>query len=198
MPDPPGVNIFTRFVLENPWPLAGLLAVAAIAVAWPALREGRPGRTRPALGLAGAAAAVVAAALAVTTSGERARAVTRELVDSVVAGDLVAAVDLFSDDATVSLGSTTSPAYDRDVIVSGLDRATRYDVAGNRIRALRAYTVSGDEAEVHLGCLTDAGYGYTPSTWVLRVRREGDGEWRVIRLTCVSIATRPPPPPGRW
>ena len=97
-----------------------------------------------------AAAAVVAAALAVTTSGERARAVTRELVDSVVAGDLVAAVDLFSDDATVSLGSTTSPAYDRDVIVSGLDRATRYDVADNRIRALRAYTVSGDEAEVLL------------------------------------------------
>ena len=38
-PDPPPVGLFTKWVLENPYPLGAILLAMAIVMAWTALRS---------------------------------------------------------------------------------------------------------------------------------------------------------------
>jgi len=203
MPPPPEVNLVTRYLFENPWPLGGVLVVAGVLLAWLGLREGRLDRLRlaPVFLIPGAAVFIVAAF--VETSGERARTVTRALVDAVVDGDPVAAMATFAPDATFHVGSQTNPGQSYEMIRSAVSWFTgRFEVSGNRVTRLRGYTETPDAATVHLVCWTEtAGMGGGVTQWVVRVERVADPgtpgghSFRITRLTLLTLNGQAPPMP---
>ncbi len=192
LPDPPSSGLLTRYVLENPLPVAIVLLLMAAIFGWLGMRDG----TKSNLGLAGAALAVAALVFAlgtlITTSAEHGEDVTRELVERVVANDISGAMQLFTDDATVSLASPNNPGLSIEFVRAGLDRVSAESIVSNRIRMLNGFSESSDTAIVHLGCLTDTNSFLTPSKWILRIQRQDDDQWKVTQLTCVSIANQTP------
>jgi hypothetical protein len=153
MPDPPDVNLFTRYVLENPYPLAGVLFIMALAAAWIGLRDGR----KPPLITAGVgtliAAAVLAAGTLIVTPAERGRKVTIEMVERIVQGDVNGGMMLFSPDATFAVGSPQNPGMDIGFIRRQAEWLHgRYTIQSNRISSLRSYTESPTRGVVHMTC----------------------------------------------
>ena len=198
MPQPPDVGLLTRYVLENPYPLGLGLFIIAVIAGWLGLRDGRADRMWIALAALVLAAAVLATGLFVVTSGERARRVTRDLVEAVVTKDLVGSANLLAGDARLQFGSTTNVSHDRNFIITGLSRfAGRFTIQDNKLTMLKSFSESSDTATVHLACWTEAGGygGYTPSQWVLRIKRQSDGSWKVTRIVCISVSGKPPPAP---
>jgi hypothetical protein len=195
MPEPPPVGLFTRYVLENPYPLGLLLVALAAGFAWKALQTERPQRLRSAAVLAGLGAAVLVAGALVVTAGERARRVTMAVVEAAVAADVSGAAALFADDARLSFGSPNNPGLPRRDIETRIDQLDgRYRIQANQVTMLRAYTETSDRATVHLACRTtlERGFGPTPTQWVLRVQRQGDGAWKIAHVTWISYAGRSP------
>lgn len=193
MPDPPQTSVFTRWILENPWPVAILLAALAIVMAWTALRDGRMARLKIAIAPAVASLLVMAAGIFITTAGERGEAVVEDFVEAVVNEDVLGAPAMLSDDATMALGKTTNPGFDAEYVKRQLDQLmVRYDITSNRITRLRGYGLSADRAEVHLGCRTEVneGWGPTPSQWVIEVKRQDDGQWKISRVTNISVGVQ--------
>ena len=195
MPDPPAVNLLTRHVLENPWPLGGILLVAALIVGWIGLREGQAGRLRVAGGLAVAGLIVLAVGHLVVTPGEHGRRATRAFVEAVTAADLVGAMDQFADGATLAVGSPSNPGFDLDFLRAQLSYVSgRYTISSNRITMLRGFKAGGDRAIVHLACWTevDGGYGPTRTSWYLEVARQPDDAWRITRLVWIMVNGQEP------
>lgn len=195
MPDPPSVNLFSRYVLENPWPAAVILLAIAAGLAWHGAREGLWKRVQLSGLLVLGAIGVFSAASLIDTPGEEAERVVEQFVAAAVANDLTGADRLLAADATLAIGSPRNPGVDINAIRSNLTRLRNYQITANRITSLRGYSVGSDRAVVHLGCLTDGGSGFTgrvPSAWVLDVRAEPDGSWLIERITCISIAGRTP------
>ncbi len=195
MPDPPSVGFFTRFVLENPYPL--MLALGAVALTFfvLAIRDGRPGHWYTAGVAVVIGFAVLATGLMVTTPAEHGEAVTREFVQAVVDHDVPTAMSYFSPNASFTIGSPNNPGQSVSFIQSRLIALEgRYPIQSNRITSLRGYTEGPNAAIVHLRCRTDVagGYGLTPSEWVLRVQQDDNGDWKITQLTAISIASRTP------
>ncbi len=195
MPQPPQVGLITRYVLENPYPLALVLLALAGGLAWTAVRNERRDRLRAGGALAILGVAVLLLGAVVVTSGEHARRITRALVEAAVAADVSAAMQLFADEATLSFGRATNPGYATDEIHWRLERLDdQWRIESNRITMLRSYSESSDAATVHLACLTmlTRGYGATPTQWVLRIQRQPGGGWKIAHVTWVSINRHPP------
>jgi hypothetical protein len=199
MPEPPSVDLWTRSVLENPYPLGiGLLALGAV-IFWLGLRDGRADRMRIAVVPVLLGAATLVTGTVVVTAGEHARTVVSRFVDAVVEEDLLAATTLLDADVRLHLSSPSNPGYRLGDIADGLSSLTaRYDITENRITMLDSFTESAGHATVHLGCLTEVagGYGPTPTTWVLQVELQPDGAWTITRMTWVSVMGDPPR--GLW
>lgn len=198
-PPAPDVGFFIRYVLENPYPLTIALALIALALGWLGLTDNRRPLIAIAVICALVAAGVLITGMTVTTSGEHARRITRQFVNAVVANDLNTAMALMTPDASLAVGSPQNPGRDRQFIHGRLaDLSQRYPIQSNTITTLRSYSQPNDAAIVHLACRTSAGgYGPTPSQWVLHIHRDADGQWRIRRLTAISIALRRPDP-GLW
>ena len=195
MPEPPRVGLFTRYVLENPYPLGVLLLALAAGFAWTALRSDRPQRLRTAgiLGVVGAA--VLLTGTWVATAGEHARRVTLAVVEAAVAADVSGAAALFADDARLSFGSPNNLGRPRGDIEARIDQLDgKYRIQSNQVTMLRAYTETSDRATVHLACFTtlERGFGPAPTQWVLRVERQDDGTWKIAHVTWISYAGRSP------
>jgi hypothetical protein len=195
-PPAPDVGLFTRFVLENPWPLAVVLLAIAAAVAWIGLRDGRRRPLSISAVFAFLAAAVLATGLLVTTPAEHGTRVTRELVEAAVAGDVQGAMALFADDAAMTISSPRNPGFSVAALESRLSRLhTQYGIRSNRIRTLRGYTEDRETAIVHLACSTDLdGASAVPTQWVLRIELQEDDSWLITRMTFVSLFGNPPQP----
>lgn len=195
MPDPPASDLFTRYVLEQWWVSTALLVILGGVVLWRGLVE-----ERSRLEIAGAIALVIAAGVAltgwlVTTAGEHATVVTREFVDLAVAGDAVMASRLLTGTATLNVGRPENPGMDESAIIAMLDQLTsNYAIERNSITSLRGYSADAGTGVAHLACWTETvnSYGQVPSQWVLQVRRQPDGSWKIARITCVTIAGRIP------
>lgn len=190
------MDLLTRYVLENPFPLGLLLLVLGAGLARSGLRTGRRPRLVAAAMAAAAAAAVVVAGTTIETAGEHARRVVLDAVDAAVQGDVAGVTALLADDAVLSLASPNNPGYPRNAIerrLAGL--AGRYRIASNRITSLDAATVSRQRGEVNLACRTELelGFGPVPTSWVVEVDRQPDGSWKIARVTWVTLATRTPP-----
>ena len=186
----------TRWIFENPWPLALLFMAVGAALLW----RNRADGSRPLL-LSGLVAILVGAATLlagrlVTSPGEEAARVARELVARAEAADIDDAIALFSENAVLNYGRRENPGDAIAEIKSALRTLeTRHRITSNRIRRLEARTLDGDTGEVELSCSTSTGSfeGAIPTDWIIRVRREGDG-WRIDRLTFETLFAKPPPP----
>lgn len=195
MPNPPRVGLFTRYVLENPYPLGLLLLALGLGVLWTMLQSGNRQRLWPAVMLLVLGAAVLLTGAVMVTSGERARAVVTRLVDVAVAGDVPEAMALFTDNAALVMGSPINPGYPSEAIQRRIERLDdRYRIGANQVMQLDAYTESADRATVYLGCSTtlESGFGPVPTHWLVRVERQADGAWKITHVTWLSIAGRAP------
>src|SRR5262245_37457121 len=104
MPKPPSVALHTRWILENPWPLGGVLLLVGVVLVWLGLRDGLKGRLQVGAGVLAAGLGVLIVGSLVTTAGEHAMRVTRELVKAATAADITTATSLFSPTASFSVG----------------------------------------------------------------------------------------------
>ena len=182
-------------MLENPYPAGLLMLALAVGLAWTALRIDRRERLAGAGILAGLGAVVLLVGAVVVTPGEEARRVVLAVVKAAETADIAEAGAHFSDDATLAFGSPNNPGYPRDAIQKNLDRlGDRYRITSNQITSLKAFTESPREATVHLGLRTtvEVGFGPMPTWWVLRVEKEPDGTWKIIRAAWVSVAGQTP------
>ena len=192
MPKAPQSSVLTTYVLENPWPLSLILLLFAAVIGWIGFREGMPRKITTAGILAALGAILLIIGSMVQTSGERAKSLVRQFVDAVVQGDIVAASGMISSQAILSAGSPSNPGLDADAITEGLSNfASRYTIESNDITMLRGFTEDSETATVHLGCYTVVDYPAV-SKWVLRIRREDNGSWKIARITCISINDQTP------
>jgi hypothetical protein len=194
MPPPPQTSVFTRYVLENPWPGALLLLAAGAILAWMGFRDGLAVRIRAGAVLGGLALLMLTLGRIVVTAGEHGREVTRAFVTAVLANDMLAIDSLLSPACTLAVGNPNNPGFDREYIMNRVGEVKRYSVENNSITMLDGYTERADAATVHLGCSTTVQeFPYpTPSSWVLRIERQSDGQWRIIRISCISIGNSSP------
>ena len=196
VPEPPSVGLFTRFILENPYPIAVVAIVLGVGMLLTGLREGLRNRQR--IGFLGIAVAIAVLIIAwsVTTAGEHAKALTRSLVQATVQADAVKVMSHFTSDASMSSSSPTNPGYPIGFIEDlAIRLENQFTIESNRIGSLKSYTQSSDSAIVHLSCSTTiaGGYAATPTRWVLRIERQDDNSWKIVHFTWVSILNRPPP-----
>ena len=194
MPELPSNGVWTRYVLENPWPLAiVLLAIAALA-AWSGFREGIAFRQKAAGALALVACGILTIGHLVVTAGEHARAATVALVHATVNKDLIATSNVLAPNAVVSFGQPSNPGFDRDYIMERLDAfRQKYTIDSNTISSLKTFGESPTAAVVHLDCWSQVTTSFGPapvrSQWILRVEKQSDpaGEWKIARVTLVAI-----------
>lgn len=203
MTSQPSVNPFVQYILVNPYPVSIALLAIGLVMAWMALNAGqlRSWRRWTALALIVVGAAVLITGLIVVTPGEHGRTVTREFVQRATSGDVAGAAALLDEELTLSLGSPMNPGVrmDRAAIAQRLDTLhARYPIKSNMVRMLDGHTIGREEADVYLGCLTSTEYGFTPSRWIIRVRRNGKGEWVIVRITCVDINNQTPASNRLW
>jgi len=196
MPDTPSVNPFVKHLFDNPWPLAILLAAAAVALMIAAKNTGRRRFLELAVVAGVLAAGVFIVERMVTTSGERAASVAESLVDAARQTNARAARALFAEDATMSLVSPANPGVGIDEIRRRLEMLEgRYRVSDASITGLDSYSVSSDRGVVHMHVWAEleSGMGYPVRTsWVLRVERQGDGSWKIEQITFVQYNGRSP------
>ncbi len=190
------MELITRYVLENPWPLGGLLLAIAAGLAWTGLQSVDRRRLLAAGVVAVVGAAVIAAGRAVVTPGEHARAVVIEIVDAAVAADITTVAAAFAEDSALSLGSPNNPGIPKDAITRRLDGlAGRYRIKSNRVTKLDATTLTQDRGVVDLACVTEptVGFGPVPTSWIIQVDRQPDGTWKITHVTWVTLGMRAPP-----
>src|SRR4051812_34787296 len=108
MPEPPHVSIITRYLFENPWPIAIALVLVGLIAGWTGMRDGIINRMRLAAAMIGLALLAIFAGYMVTTPGEHGRIVTESLVKAFVVGDVVSVDSLLAKEATLVIGSPTN------------------------------------------------------------------------------------------
>lgn len=190
MPDPPSVSSLTYYLFDNPWPLTVVLVVIAIVMAVSARRSGRRDLLRAAAIPAILAIIVLATGYLVTTSGERAGQIARRLVAAAEQADVPGAMGLFSDDAMMALIDPRNPGVGIKVIRDRVELVEgRYRIDSARITSLKTYSAAGDRGVAHLRVTASfsSAYGYpTPSSWVIEVRPDDDGQWKITHITFVE------------
>lgn len=198
MPTPPSVSPITNYLFDSAWTVVLLLGIAG-AVALVAASRARH-REAAIVGAVLLLLAVVAwfVERIVVTSGEHAVEATRDLVAKAEQADVAGTLGFFADDATLSLGDPRNPGLGAEFIrglVDDLDG--RYRVTENDISLLKGYSVSRDEAVVHLRCRTQLEFERgipvpVRSGWVFRFVRDEAGAWRVRQITFVDYDGQTP------
>ncbi|MBL9148490.1 MAG: hypothetical protein JNM94_07330 [Phycisphaerae bacterium] len=189
-----------RYVFENPWPLGGVLVVAAAVMAWRALTIGdRRLLGGAGIALAGSALVFVLSAM-VTTPAERAVELVRSLVGYAEKAQTLRMLDLFSGKALMHYARPENPGMNMDEIraaIATLDG--RYRIVSNRITQLEGTTESDEAATVQLTCYTEleSGLGDTPTSWWFRIAKQYDGAWKIERMAFLRVAGRDASP-GLW
>ncbi len=190
------MELFTRYVLENPWPLGVLLLAIAAGLAWTGLQAVDRRRLLAAGVVAVVGAGVMVAGKAIVTPGEHARAVVMEVFDAAVAADITTVAAAFTDDSALSLGSPNNPGFSKDAIIRRLEGLTgRYRIKSSRVTKLDATTVTQDRGVVNFSCVTEPtlGFGPVPTSWIIQVDRQPDGTWKFSHVTWVTLGMRAPP-----
>jgi len=182
--------MWERFVLEQPWPLASLLVLAAVVVYLKA--RGRVRVVAPVLLLL-ALAGVFAASELVTTAGEQIRASTRRLVAAVV-GMNVNAVSAELDPSARLFSHWHNSGVGKDDILAEVENRFRnggeYAIKEHDIIELsssRDGTRVG-RALVKVRVISATGNVPVFSWWLLDYRRTDDGHWLVVQMEPQSIS----------
>ena len=199
-------GLIDGYLFENPWPLGLLLLFCGIVIGGLAFRDGNTNRL-PVAGLFMLlGGAVIATGLLVTTAGEHAMHVARDLVLAVEGNDLTGAERLLADSMTYGATDLTNlPMGGKaDIMAALADFTARVSLESNRITNMDIATIDGDEGRVHLSLWTEAtssgsaaSAGGMPmvgrSSWILVVRRDPGGVWRIHRIIWVELNGRTPP-----
>lgn len=192
LPEP---ALWSRVLLEAPWPAVAGLIVAGLLVAVVLVRRGQAGRAVLAdSALTIAAVAVVLTAYLVTTDHERIERGSAVLVAAAAAGDAAGAGALLATDARLYAEGDAALSLDRRQIlgvVAGLGRAA--GIEGHRITRATASVDGPNAGRSRVVVRVDiAQGGLTFSAWELGWRKDPDGVWRVTRLVALSINGRRP------
>ena len=195
MNDEPAESLFTRYVLENPWPAGIFLLLTGFALVMIWFNRGENRLFTAAAGSFALGGLVFLIAWLVQTPGEQAREVVREMVGHAEQGEVDEMIEMISPDASLHLGSLKRPGRS----FSQLEASLRTLEAGNRISSntitrLRGWSTSSDSALVQLGCRTETAQGWSavPTSWMFELERAEDGEWSVTRIAFRSLAGKEP------
>lgn len=189
----------TRWLYENPVPLAVLLGAVAVFLAFRALSSGER-RTWLA---AGTAVALALGALAIgkwiVTPGEEARVIAEDLVTYAETADVDAAAALFTGNAVLNYSRRESQGLSIQAIRRALESlAAANRIESNRITRMVYRTLDESTGEVELSCstMTARSTMVVPTNWIVRVRRTGgtgSPSWKIDRLTFESLFGKAPP-----
>ena len=189
----PESSVFTRYLLENPWPIIIVLGLAGLVIGGSGLRDGVLSRLRTAAVLFVLAGAAYATDRFVVTSGEEAAQTVRELVDAVAAVDMVAVDAMLDPECALHRGSPTNPGTSLAPLLRRYERfAGGSPIESHSITSLKYASASEDVGEVQfaVSVSTDSGGGFT--AWHVRVRRSGT-QWLVTDLTWLKWNGQDPP-----
>lgn len=197
MPDEAHLGTIERWITGNPWPLGVVLALAAVAIAFVAVRRDAP-RVLVASGVTlGVAVIVVVLGSLVVTSAEAARAATLRFVEAAETGRVDDMISMLEPTATLHVARVENPGFPIDSLEQALDGLrSRYRIEENSITLLDA-APGRETVWVELACMTrtEATGGWIPSRWILEWR-DSDGDWRVASITAMKIAGRVPDSPA--
>jgi len=187
------------WLFENPLPLATICGAVAVVAAWRALSGGgRIPAAAAAIAVLCGATGILAARL-VVTPGEEAKAVAEELVRLAEEAEPLRALDLFAPNAVLNYQRRENQGLPIATIRRALGTLNGvHAIESNRVTRLRFATLDARTGEVELSCttVTMRSGSAIPTSWVLRVRRMGEGEsarWLIDRITFESMFGKPPP-----
>ncbi len=175
----------------------GLIVAVVIAL----VVMNRRSQLRTGLVVAGAcllgAGAVVMIASRVTTDREQIASNTRGLIAAVATGDVEKAGEILSSDAQLTLAGGGSFSLDRDGLLAGVEALQqKVRLKGHRTldltQSVDGPNVGRSRVVVRVG-LEEGGLAF--SSWEMLWRREGDSDWRLMRMECLSVNGQEP---GRW
>ena len=187
------------WLFENPWPLSTIAAAVAIVAVWRVLSGGGRIPTVVAAVAVLCGASTWLAARLVVTPGEEARSVAEELIRLAEEAEALRALDLFAPDAVLNYHRRENQSLPIATIRRALATLNGvHAVESNRVTRLRFATLDERTGEVELSCstVTIRSGSVIPTSWIVRVRRDGEGEaarWRIDRLTFESMFGKPPP-----
>ncbi len=183
-----------RYALESPAPAAVLAVLAALIAGYVLLRLGRArAGLIVVLVLLALAGGVVALASFVETSRETVMEQSRAFVDAAATGRRRDVADLLSADA--GLGVAERPGeLGRDAVLGLVDRVGAQDLlVSHSINEVRAGRVIRGELATQVQVTASArGGGAWPTWWQLDWTRTDAGDWRLSRITWLTLGpTRP-------
>lgn len=183
----------TRYLFDNPWPLAGLLVAVAVGLVWWFNRQGKAKEGVRWAALCGAlAAAAVLTGRLVTTQREVLMAQTRQLISVTAKADLVVLEPLLAREIVLTLPGN-SAAFSRGQILDLVRKypGGQYPVESVSIDSVQAVLdgPSIANAQVHVRTSAPEATLYdfpVGSWWKIGWRRDGD-RWVVSSLQCLQI-----------
>lgn len=186
----PSAPAWERYVLEQPWPLVALLALAAIVVFLKA--KGRARSVVP-VALLLSAVGVYAASELVTTANEQIRASTRRLVAAVV-GMNVNAVSAELDSSAKLFSHWHNTGVGKDDILAEVESRFRnggeYAIKEHDIIELSSSRDGTRVGRSLVKVRVISAMGNVPvfSWWLLDYQRADDGRWLVVQMEPQSIS----------
>jgi hypothetical protein len=183
------------WIAEHSGWLLLLCGAAVVATAWLGLRRGSMRLVACAAGPLAVGLLAMVIAWQVVTPAEHAEQTVERLVAAVVAGDVAAAKDCFSERASIHVGRLNSPGEGRERIDRAFDSfAGRHRIESNTLLSLDANTLAADVGEVEIACRTTtaSSLGAVPTRWHFEVVLETDGVWRILRITWLRVGNEVP------
>ncbi|CAG0961824.1 hypothetical protein PHYC_00767 [Phycisphaerales bacterium] len=193
IPDPaplPASPFLSRMLLESPWPVVLLLAIAA-GLCWIVLsNRGNSARARGSCGLLLAlAVGVLVLASAITTGREAVREAAKQLVRDVAAADVPALRSALAFECVLRLASN-GPELDASEILDRVERdfSDRGPFKVKEYGILETQSAVYDDglasAQIKVRVTAESG-GLLLSWWRVDFRPEG-GRWRVVSIRMLS------------
>ena len=197
-PLPPG-SAFDRYILEDTWALATILALAALVAVFVNLKRQRPARALAiGLPLAALCAAVLVAGWLVETPREAVTRRTQDMVFAVAQHDTPRLTALLSPTAEL-VSSPRGAAQGRDEILAIADAYSqvRGDVENHAVLEVQASQDGPRSARSQVLVRVWAMGAPVFSWWKLDFQRVPDGSWLCTRIEELWDSSQPSPRPER-
>ena len=193
----PSPSPISHFLLENPYPLAILLVLAAAVVMYTFNRRAQARRgVRIGFLLAAIAAAIVALGHFVQTTREKLILNTALLVDATAVADTGRLGPMLAPDCSLMLYGRQRTPLGKDEILSKVQEypGRQFPVKDHSIVESQAIADSGRAGRTQVRVrVTPNGMPPIGSWWRIAWRRDADtaddplGGWRVVSIGCLSI-----------
>ena len=191
----PRSNLLSRFVLEDPLLLCGLLVLTGIVMVYLALGRDNRRLLKGGFGTLVAALVIYALGSFITTTAEETRDATKAFILAAEEGRINDMLVTLAPDATMHFGRPGNPgqpfaAVERDLRLLG----SRHRIKANSTSSLTSGADTSDHAITTFRCrtTTESSYGPVSSSWSLEWQRDPKGQWRILRITAIRIAGKTP------